>query len=118
MALAIIGFLFGGALGVRFKVPILIPAIGLVLLGAAGVGVLQGDPIESVGLTMISIATTLQLGYLTGIVLCAVFVSPAGPMRPARKTRAHAGVRGGPHGTGTQTRHSPFRSARVVGTAR
>jgi hypothetical protein len=75
MTLAIIGFLIGAALGTRFKVLIVIPAIGLALLGTAGVGIVHGDPIGSVGLTMVLIATTLQLGYLAGVVLRAVLVS-------------------------------------------
>jgi len=92
MTLAIIGFLIGGALSVRFKVLILMPAIALSLLGATGVGIAHDEPIGSVGLTMVLIATTPQLGYLTGVVLRAVFVSPAYPMRAARKSRAQAGV--------------------------
>jgi hypothetical protein len=87
MTLAIIGFLIGAALGARFKVLIDIPAIGLALLGTAGVGIVHGDPIGSVGLTMVLIATTLQLGYLAGVVLRAVLVSVACPMRPTRCRR-------------------------------
>ena len=47
MALAIISFLIGGALGVRFKVLVVIPAIGSAMLGAAGDGMVHGDPIGS-----------------------------------------------------------------------
>jgi hypothetical protein len=75
MTLAIIGFLIGAALGTRFKVFIVIPAIGLALLGTAGIGIAHGDPIGSVALTMLLIAATLQLGYLAGVVLRAVWVS-------------------------------------------
>jgi hypothetical protein len=69
MTVAIIGFLIGAALGTRFKVPIVIPAIGLALFATAGVGIVHGEPIGSVGLAMVLIATTLQLGYPAGVVL-------------------------------------------------
>jgi hypothetical protein len=75
MTLALIGFLIGAALGMRFKVLIVIPAIGLALLGTAGVGIARGDSIGSVGLRMVLIATTLQLGYVAGVVLRAVLVA-------------------------------------------
>jgi hypothetical protein len=75
MALTIIGFLIGAALGVRFNILILFPAIGLALLGTAAVGIAHGDPIGSVVLTMVLIGTTLQLGYLVGVVSRPVLVS-------------------------------------------
>jgi hypothetical protein len=75
MALTIICFLIGAALGMRFKVLIVIPVIGLALLGTAAVGIAHGDPIGSVVLTMVLIATTLQLGYLAGVVSRHVLVS-------------------------------------------
>jgi len=74
MTLAIIGFLIGAALGTRFKVLIVIPVIGLALLATAAVGIAHGDPIGSVVLTMVLIETTLQLGYLAGVVLRPVLV--------------------------------------------
>jgi uncharacterized protein DUF2171 len=75
MALTIIGFLIGAALGTRFDVLIVIPSIGLALLGTAAVGIAHGDPIGSMVLTMVLIGTTLQLGYLVGVVLRPVLAS-------------------------------------------
>ena len=87
MTVAIIGLLIGAAIGARFNVVVVIPAIGLALLGTAGAGIVHGDPIGSVGLTMVLIATTLQLGYLAGVVLRAVLLSVR--MSNARGTVPH-----------------------------
>jgi hypothetical protein len=75
MALTIIGFLIGAALALRFNVLILVPAIGLALIGTTAVGIAHGDPMGSVVLTMVLIGTTLQVGYLAGIVARAVVTS-------------------------------------------
>jgi hypothetical protein len=69
MALTIICFLIGAALGMRFKILIVIPVIGLALLGTAAVGIANGSPIGSTMLIMVLVATTLQLGYLAGVVI-------------------------------------------------
>jgi hypothetical protein len=88
MALTIICFLIGAALGMRFKVLIVIPVIGLALLGTAAVGIAHGDPIGLVVLTMVLIATTLQLGYLAGVVSRHVLVSVGVP-RTTNGTARH-----------------------------
>jgi hypothetical protein len=75
MALTIICFLTGAALGMRFKILIVIPVIGLALLGTAAVGIANGSPIGSTMLIMVLVATTLQLGYLAGVVSRHVLVS-------------------------------------------
>jgi hypothetical protein len=63
------------ALGLRFNVLILIPAVGLALLGTAAVGIAHGDRTGSVVLTTVLIGATLQVGYLAGIVARAVWAS-------------------------------------------
>jgi hypothetical protein len=68
-------FLLGCVLGLRFKVLVLVPAVTLAMLGATVVGIAHGDPIGSVVLTMVLIGTTLQLGYLVGVVSRPVLVS-------------------------------------------
>jgi hypothetical protein len=77
-----IGVLIGVALGLRFKVLILIPVIVLAIVGAAVAGVARGDQMLSVALTMVIVATALQVGYLGGIVIRAVcrgISLPSGP---------------------------------------
>jgi hypothetical protein len=86
MILTIICFLIGAALGMRFKVLIVIPVVCMALLGTAAVGIAHGDPIGSLVVTMVLIATTLQLGYLAGVVshhvLVSVGIANAAPIGP------------------------------------
>jgi hypothetical protein len=79
VTLTIIGFLIGAALALRFNVLILFPSIGLALLGTTAVGIAHGDPMGSVVLTMALIGTTLQVGYLAGILARAVVASVGVP---------------------------------------
>jgi hypothetical protein len=73
--IVIIGILIGATLGLRFKFLILLPAIGLAGLGIACAGIAHGDGIGLVVLTVVVVATALQVGYLAGIVTRAVWVS-------------------------------------------
>jgi hypothetical protein len=71
MTLAAFGivFLMSAGLGLRAKVRILLPAIGLAALGAVGVGVARGDGVGTVMLTIALIAADLQIGYLFGLAM-------------------------------------------------
>ena len=73
-------FLIGATLSVRFNVVILFPAIGLAVLGTA-VGIAHGDSVGAVMLTIASEAAALQIGYLSGVVTCAVIASFGVPER-------------------------------------
>ena len=64
--LAIISVLSGIALGLRYKVVILIPAIVLVILFAMMVGIARGDRFLSLMLAMAIPGAAIQLGYLAG----------------------------------------------------
>jgi hypothetical protein len=75
--------LIGTALGVRFNVFILFPAIGLALLGALVAAIGHVDRIGSVVVTMVLVTSALQIGYLAGSV--ARFV-----MAPSRDSNAAA----------------------------
>jgi hypothetical protein len=61
-------FLIGAALGLRFKVLILLPAIGLATLATAAVGNAHGDRVATVMVAIVLVAAALQIGYLFGIV--------------------------------------------------
>ena len=67
-ALAIIS-LVGIALGLRFKVLVLVPAIALAAIFALIVGLARGDGFGSIVLAMAIVGIALQLGYLVGIAL-------------------------------------------------
>jgi hypothetical protein len=60
----IISALAGIAFGLRYKVAILIPAVGFIMVFAVVVAIARGDPII---LAIAMPGTTIQLGYLAGI---------------------------------------------------
>ena len=79
-------FLVGATFSVRFKVLILLPAIGLAVVGIAVPGIAHGDSVGAVMLTTALVATAVQIGYLFGVVTREVTASlgvPAGadPLR-------------------------------------
>jgi hypothetical protein len=63
---AIIAVLAGIALGLRYKVVILIPAVGLVMLFAMIVGIARGDRFLSLFLALAIPGAAIQFGYLAG----------------------------------------------------
>jgi hypothetical protein len=70
--LAIIGVLAGTALGLRYKVFVLVPAVTLAMMFAAMAGIAHGDHLGSIILAMVILGATVQFGYLTGIGIYAV----------------------------------------------
>src|SRR5258706_3221449 len=68
-------FLAGSALGLRFKVMILFPALILTALFAAIVGLTRGDQFWSIAAAMILLGTAIQVGYLVGILFRAKIAS-------------------------------------------
>jgi hypothetical protein len=64
--LAIITFLAGIALGLRYKVVVLIPAVVLVMLLAMIVGIARGDRVLSIVLATAIVGAVIQVGYLVG----------------------------------------------------
>ncbi len=72
LELAIISALAGIALGLRYKVLILVPTIALAMVFAMIVGIARADHIGSIVLTMVILGTAVQFGYLAGIAIRAV----------------------------------------------
>lgn len=66
-ALIPLAFLIGGLLGIRFKVLILVPAIGFVLAAVFCVGVARGDTPAAILVPAVLSSIFLQLGYFCGI---------------------------------------------------
>jgi hypothetical protein len=58
--------LIGSALGLRFRVLILLPAIGLVWMAYLAVGVVLGDALSAILVGGTLAAMCLQIGYLVG----------------------------------------------------
>src|ERR1700674_5438108 len=66
MTSLIISSLAGMVLGQRFKVLILLPAVGVAVIAATGAGIARGDQFWSIVLLAIAVTVALQMGYLIG----------------------------------------------------
>ena len=64
-------FLAGIALGLRYKVLILVPAVTLAMIFAMIIGVAHADHFWSIVLAMVVLGTAVQFGYLAGIAIRA-----------------------------------------------
>jgi hypothetical protein len=62
-----ISALAGIVLGLRYKVAILVPAVGFVMMFVMVVAIARGDPFWSIILAIAIPGTVVQLGYLAGI---------------------------------------------------
>ncbi len=65
--LLLLVFLIGAVLGTRFKVLVLIPAIGLTVSAILAAGIVRGESISTFAVTAILAVSCLQIGYLSGI---------------------------------------------------
>ena len=65
----------GIALGLRYKVLILVPAVALAMVFAIIVGIARADHFWSIILAMVIVGTAVQLGYLVGIAIRAAIGS-------------------------------------------
>src|SRR5262249_29213316 len=101
----------GIALGLRYKVVILIRAVALVMMFALVVGIARGDPFWSIILAIAVPATAIQFGYLAGIQIRAA----AGGCSYDRQSgyRAVAERRGWHGGSKASQRRSPSHLASV-----
>ena len=83
MVLAIFVFLVGAALGQRFTVLVLVPAI-LVTLGVAiGLGIARGQMPGTIALVTVAAIASLQIGYLLGVGVRQLIQSRASRPRSA-----------------------------------
>ena len=71
LELTVISILAGIALGLRYKVLILVPAVALAMLVAMMAGIARGDYFWSIVLAMVVLGSSIQLGYLAGIAIHA-----------------------------------------------
>ena len=66
MNLFLVSTLVGAVLGMRMRVLILFPAIGVFFVAIAGLGLIRGDDLWPITFAMALAAISLQLGYLVG----------------------------------------------------
>jgi hypothetical protein len=71
LELAIVSVLTGIALGLRYKVFVLVPAVTLTIMFAVKGGIAHGDRLWSILLSMAILGTAVQFGYLAGIMIRA-----------------------------------------------
>lgn len=65
-------FLTGALLGIRFKVLVLIPATGFVMIAVVCVGILRSDSASTVFLQAMLVWSCLQMGYVCGVALAHI----------------------------------------------
>jgi hypothetical protein len=70
---SIVAAALGAALGLRFRISVLVPAIFVAATIVAISGIVLGDSARTIALTTFLVATSLQVGYLTGCVLRVIF---------------------------------------------
>jgi hypothetical protein len=75
LELAIISVLAGIALGLRYKVFVLVPAVSLTIVFAVIGGIAHGDRLWSILFAMTILGIAVQFGYVAGIMIRAAFGS-------------------------------------------
>jgi hypothetical protein len=58
--------LIGAAFGIRFKILVLVPAVGAVCAVILGVGLARGYSIFTIVIAIVAVTSSMQIGYLTG----------------------------------------------------
>jgi hypothetical protein len=69
LTIVLANVLFGAALGLRFRIYALLPAVGLAVVLVAADGVLNRSPLFVVTGGLILSVIALQIGYLLGILI-------------------------------------------------
>ena len=92
--LILLSVLVGAALGLRFKVFVLVPVICGTLAIVVVDGIARGDSLWRLALTMIVIATVLQLGYVLGNVVQSVMSAARTPNHGRNSIPTSAGMSG------------------------
>jgi len=83
MLLAIFTFLVGAALGQRFTVLVLVPAILVTLGVAVGLGIALAEAPGTIVLVTVAAIACLQVGYLLGLGVRQLIWGRASRPRPA-----------------------------------
>jgi hypothetical protein len=81
----------GSALGLRFRIFVLLPVILLGLFVCTAFGLAQGTTIRSIMLTNVIGATCLQIGYVAGTLLKFLITGRFAGTRSSQSARLFAG---------------------------
>ena len=87
MTVAILSMLFGVALGLRFKVLVLFPAILMSLVLNAGIAAAQGNDLWATLLAIALSAIGIQVGFLGGISARYFLMARRPPHRAGQQRR-------------------------------
>jgi hypothetical protein len=87
ISVVVISFVAGIALGQWFRVLILVPVMGLALVGTIAAGIARADDVWLIALVAIAVVTALQIGYLVGSWLRS-FIVGARLARPSPASEA------------------------------
>jgi hypothetical protein len=74
-------FLLGALLGIKFRVLILIPALGAILLTVVAIGIAHADAVWAILITLVAAVSSLQIGYLGGAIMQYAFARPTADHR-------------------------------------
>lgn len=92
MSLSLISFLFGAALGQRFKVLVLVPAMAIVMMLSIGAGIMNAQKPWWIVLIVVTASTCLQFGYFVGIgIRHFLAAAPSGDSSPVASAETQAG---------------------------
>jgi hypothetical protein len=100
LVLAIIGMLGGVALGLRYKVLVLVPAGVLAIAVAMIIGIARADHLWSIALAMMVLWMFIQFGYFVGVAIRAA-IGPVILLPHAQAAQRHARKEAG--GANTQS---------------
>ena len=92
LELVILSVLVGAALGLRYKVLILVPSVAAAMLLALIIGIGRADSLGSVGLAMVILGTAVQFGYLAGVAIRAAIESIFPAMIRSWKPEFHSEI--------------------------
>jgi hypothetical protein len=92
LELAVISVLGGIALGLRYKVLILVPAVTLAMIFAMIVGIARAEHFWSIVLAMVMLGTAVQFGYLAGIAIRAAIGSICAPIIGGRNPELNSEI--------------------------
>lgn len=92
ITVSLVSILAGAALGQRFKVWVLIPAIPILLVLVVRMGATDAQPAWSIALTAALAAMCVQIGYVAGILVRHVLVT-ALPRRSSPPTSSDTPAR-------------------------
>jgi hypothetical protein len=88
--LILLVFLSGAVLGMKFRVFILAPAVGLSILAVCAVGYARGDAPPTLLVAATLALTAIQIGYLAGILTRHAMVSTRGGSPRKAPLQAHS----------------------------